>query len=72
LRAFSEKENPDEEHLKLKNQQWILHMEGKSFCRGHIYWIRSPVELLLVEHLTSYEVLLGESICYSGIKLKPA
>ncbi|MDR1035910.1 MAG: hypothetical protein LBT40_04900 [Deltaproteobacteria bacterium] len=34
LRAFSEEESPDEAPLKLKSQQWILHMEGKSFYGG--------------------------------------
>jgi hypothetical protein len=36
LRAFSEAESPDEEPLKLKSQQWILHVEEKSVGRGNL------------------------------------
>jgi hypothetical protein len=42
LRDFSDEESTDERPLKLKSQQWILHVEGKSLCRWHFEWKGPP------------------------------
>jgi hypothetical protein len=49
--------SPDEEQLKFKSQQWILHAEGESFCRRHFDWKGPHVELSLGGQLNSYFIL---------------
>jgi hypothetical protein len=34
VRGFKEKERTDEDPLKFKSQQWMLHVEGKVLVEG--------------------------------------